>query len=241
MGDIVRPDRALSIEVMLEIMKLVEQDWEAIGTDLWQVAMEACFYLISFCCALRGEETPMADVYGMCRHWDEGDQHELKHVVVALLGRFKGETGENYHLMCVVDVTSHGLEPRKWIGRLLRIYRDRNVRNGPLFRDERGQHLKAAYFEPKFHDRLEAVKLAKPHLMSSVEDVVEEYGVSRSFRRGATSEVENQGLPPGVVEANNRWRKINQAGASRPSMSMREHYTDVRQTLNLRLQFSRAL
>ncbi len=31
-------------------------------------------------------------------------------MVVALLGRFKGETGENYHLLCIVDVTSHGTQ-----------------------------------------------------------------------------------------------------------------------------------
>jgi hypothetical protein len=77
--------------------------------------------------------------------------------------------------------------------------------------------------------------------MSSVEDVVDEYGVSRSFRRGATLEVVNQGLSPEAIDANNQWKRVHQAGASQPSLSMREHYTDVRQTLNLRLQFSRAL
>lgn len=160
-------------------------------------------------------------------------------MVVALLGRFKGETGENYHLICIVDVTKHGLEPRKWIGRLIRIYQSMNIRNGPLFRDHQGRRLRASYFEPKFHERLEYVKMMKPHLMSSTEDVVEEYGVSRSFRRGATSEAVNQGVPPEVIDANNRWRKVHQAGASKPVMTMRDHYTDIRQTLKLR--FSQAL
>jgi hypothetical protein len=43
----------------------------------------------------------------------------MKHVVIALLGRFKGETGENYHLLPIMDTTPHGLEPGKWVGRLL--------------------------------------------------------------------------------------------------------------------------
>jgi len=97
------------------------------------------------------------------------------------------------------------------------------------------------HFEPRFHDQLEHVKLTKPHLMTSVDDVSEEYGVSRSFRRGATSEVVNQRPPPEIIDANNRWRKVHQSQASQPTLTMREHYTDVRQTLNLRLQFSRAL
>ncbi len=191
--------------------------------------------------ALRGEEVPVADLCGIQAHWEEEGTHVLKHVVIALLGWFKGETGENYHLMCIFDVTNSGLMPRKWIGRLLNIYQSMGIKNGPLFCDQQGQCLKASHFEPKFHERLEYVKLMKPHLLSSVEDIGEEYGVFRSFRRGATSEVVNQGVAPEVIDADNRWRKIHQAGASRPSMTMREHYTDVRQTLKLCLQFSRAL
>jgi len=38
-----------------------------------------------------------------------------------------------------------------------------------------------------------------------IEDISEEYGVSRSFRRGATSEAVNVGVPPDVIDANNRW------------------------------------
>jgi len=51
------------------------------------------------------------------------------------------------------------------------------------------------HFEPRFHDQLEHVKLTKPHLMTSVDDVSEEFGVSWSFRREVTSEVVNQRLP----------------------------------------------
>ena len=162
-------------------------------------------------------------------------------MVVALLGRFKGETGENYHLLCIVDVTSHGLEPRKWIGRMVSIYQAMGIRNGPFFHNKMGEKLKAMHFEPRFHDRLEHVKITKPYLMTSVEDFADEYGVSRSFWHGATSKVVNQRLPPEAIDANNRWRKVHQARASQPTLTMREHYTNVQQTLSLRLQFSRAL
>jgi hypothetical protein len=121
MGEIVSPDRVLSLEILLEIFRSLEQEWRSPYADLFQLAMEGSFYLIAFCCTLRGEVL-LVDLFGVRTHWEEGETHPTKHVVIALLGRFKGETGENYHLMCIVDKTNHGLEPRRWIGRLLNLY-----------------------------------------------------------------------------------------------------------------------
>ncbi len=238
MGDIVKQDKALSIVLLKEIFLSLEEEWLSGGLNQMGLAKEGAFYSIAYCCALRGEEAPLADLYGMIKHWKEGEEHELKHVVVALLGRFKGETGESYHLMPIVAVTSRGLEPRKWIGRLLDKYKELGITHGPLFRNMFGQRSKSGEFEEKFLDRL---SLTKPHLMGSTEDISEEYGVYRSFRRGATSEAVNEGVPPEVIDANNRWRRKNQAGASRPTLTMREHYTDVKLTLKNRLRFSKAL
>lgn len=241
MGEIVRPDRALSLDLMKEIMVQLERDWGEMLRDRFQLAMEGAFYLVAYCCALRGEEVPMADLFGIKKHWMESGRHEHEHVVVALLGRFKGETGEGYHLMPIVSVTSRGLRPRLWIGRLLDLYQEKGVNHGPLFRRMDGQRCKATDFESQFFERLEFIKITKPVLMGNTDEISEEYGVSRSFRRGATSEAVNAGAPPDVIDANNRWRKFNQAGASRPTITMREHYTDVRLTLNQRLRFSKLL
>ncbi len=124
---------------------------------------------------------------------------------------------------------------------MLEIYQSKGINHGPLFRQASGRRCRARDFEAKIFERLEFIKLTEPHLMMSVEDVSEEYGVFRSFHRGATSEAINAGVPPDVIDANNRWRKINQAGASHPALGMREHYTDVRLTLNHRLTFSKHL
>jgi len=56
-----------------------------------------------------------------------------------------------------------------------------------------------------------------------------------------TSEAVNNGVLPDQIDANNRWRKMHQAGASQPTLTMREHYTDLRLTLSHLLAFSRAL
>jgi hypothetical protein len=133
MGEISSPDRALSLDVLIEIFRILEKEWGTPYSDSLALAMEGAFYVIAFCCALRGEEVPLVNLFGIKKHWEEGDTHNIKHVVIPLLGRFKGETGENYHLLCIVDKTQHGLEPRKWVGRLLGIYKSMGIRNGPFF------------------------------------------------------------------------------------------------------------
>jgi hypothetical protein len=164
-----------------------------------------------------------------------------RYVVVSLVGRFKTELGLNTHLMSMVSVTKSGLEPRKWIGRVLDCYELARVFHGPMFRNGAGQRIKASEMEPKFFERLNVILEEKPHLMPGIEEVEETYGISRSFRRGATSRASDLGLPKEVTDANNRWRRVEGAGASNPSLPMQQHYTDVTLILNQLLRFSENL
>jgi hypothetical protein len=161
--------------------------------------------------------------------------------VIAILGRFKGKLGENYHLLPIVTITSSGIDNKLWIGRLLEEYAKANITSGPLFRNKLGSKIRAIDFEPQFFDRLEQIQASRPDLIHSSEDITEEYGIYRSFRRGSTSKATNKGLSPDVIDANNRWRKFHRAGTSRPLLSMRDHYTDIRLMLNQSLRFSSIL
>jgi len=154
MGEDIRPDKAISIQLMKELSSQLEEEWESGTSNKLRVSMEASFYLIAFCCALRGEEVPLADLFGIARYWLDGERHVTPHVIIPLIGRFKGETGEKTLYLCSVAVTSHGLEPKKWIGRLLEIYHQNGIRNGHLFRDAHGNKVKTTHFEPSFLDRL---------------------------------------------------------------------------------------
>jgi hypothetical protein len=74
------------------------------------------------------------------------------------LGRFKGEVGENCHLLPIVTVTSSGIDNKLWIGRLLDEYARLNISAGPLFRNKMGLKIRAIAFEPQFFDRLEWIQ-----------------------------------------------------------------------------------
>jgi hypothetical protein len=241
MGEIVRPDRALSTAILLEILRLLNMEWNDYPHRRMAISAEGAFYVIAFSCALRGEELPLVDLYGVMKHWEQGITSNPPHIVIAILGRFKGEIGENYHLLPIVTITSSGIDNKLWIGRLLDEYSKLNISNGPLFRNKAGSKIRAIDYETQFFDRLESIQLFRPDLIPSTDNVSEEYGIYRSFRRGSTSEATNRGLPPDVIDANNRWRKFHKAGASRPSLSMREHYADIRLTLNQSLRYSSIL
>jgi hypothetical protein len=181
------------------------------------------------------------DLFGVKKHWSRSTSEDPPHVIVALLGRFKGEIGENYHLLPIVTKTASGIDNMKWIGRLVNELTSRGVNDGPLFRDFNNQRIKAHSLESTFFDRLEQIQAMRPDLISPSDDVIEDYGIYRSFRRGSTSEATNKGLPPEVIDLNNRWRKFHKAGASRPTLAMRDHYSDVRLTLNQSLRYSAIL
>jgi hypothetical protein len=242
MGDIVKPDRALSLEILHHILTLVDRDWEnANEYEKYKYAREASFYLIAFCGALRGEEVPMANLTGILKHWDAGAVANPPHVLIALLGRFKGELGEQYHRLPLASITSSGLQVRLWIGRLLDEYQRMSICTGPLFRSEDGAPIKASELEEDFFARLERVQEMYPHLLPLDVAVSEEYGIYRSFRRGATSEAVNRRVKPHVIEANNRWRKVERASGRQASFEMRDHYTDPSMILDQFLLFSKSL
>eukprot|EP00957_Ditylum_brightwellii_P137321 10468990-Ditylum_brightwellii.AAC.2 len=54
--------------------------------------------------ALRGNEGLMMDTQGLIQHKNDGkfeEKEDLKHVIIPLLGEFKGEQGERWHLLMV--------------------------------------------------------------------------------------------------------------------------------------------
>ncbi len=129
MGDVVRQDRAISVEQMVALMEEFEKDWirlegqEGEDEEIEKVLFGALFSVVAYVVGLQGEEVLLMDLAGSRNHFTravrKGPNAEgtsLAHVVIALLGRFKGEKGEKYHYMVLVIKTKSGLMPAKWIG-----------------------------------------------------------------------------------------------------------------------------
>jgi hypothetical protein len=148
----------------------------------FDLAKEGAFYTIAFSCTLRGEEVPLADLNGISKHWEASVNHNPPHITIALLGHFKGEIGESYHLLPIVPITWSGIDNKKWVGRLVNFYQSQNITTGPFFRNATGHRMRAGDIEQIFFDCLEQVQSLRSDLISSSEEVEEEYGIYRSFR-----------------------------------------------------------
>ena len=56
------------------------------------------------------------EMSGILKHLEvRANNTNLKHVVVALSGRIKGEIGKRYHVLIIPRVTSHSAMVRRWV------------------------------------------------------------------------------------------------------------------------------
>ena len=66
--------------------------------------------------------------------------------MLPLLGRFKGETGLNYHLIPIEDVTMIEINNRFWTDKLLDIRHEMGDKRGWMFKNNSGKKCKKAGF-----------------------------------------------------------------------------------------------
>ena len=243
MGDLVKPDLAISIEQMHALMGNYEKRWNQAGANLLareMVLFPALFCVIAFCCGLRGEELPLMSLCGIKRHLEKGKNHPTHpHVVIALLGRFKSEVSQKYHLMPLVLTTATGLEPAKWVNRMVDWYEEKGITRGWVFRSAKnGEAARASTYEWDILLELEKIQKESPEIIDGGVNVLEEYGVSRSFRRGSDTHAQNQGVSIFDIERNNRWRSVEHAGSKKVVLRMVHHYEEVSQMLKSLLRYS---
>jgi hypothetical protein len=121
MGQDVRPQLGLSIEAMHAFMTELEAKFlnERCEADRSLIINAGAYAILTFCCSLRGNETFLLDLAGLRAYISNGLVGSAKHVTAPLLGRFKGEDGEKYHLLFMPPVTASGLECRVWMERLV--------------------------------------------------------------------------------------------------------------------------
>lgn len=124
MGRIVRQDTALSVPILLKILNNLDCELKSPSTTVTrkrEVVMLGSFLVIGFCDALRGNEIFLVEAANLCKYWQEKVRQQQNHVVVPLMGRFKGETGERNVLRFLVNQTQSGIAIDKWVGRLVRV------------------------------------------------------------------------------------------------------------------------
>ena len=243
-GVIKRRNFALTSDMVHALLELLEKtlNESEFGVEQKRIKELACFVLAEYCAGLRGEEVPLISLSGMLQYWEATRVHPTPHVMLALRGRFKGETGERWHLMPIADTTRTSLPIRKWFGRLLgRLVHEEGRRDGWLFQNDKGRKGKIADYDGMFKEYMERVKDEFPGLIPDYVNPLLDMSLWRSGRRGSTTEVSNQNLDQVAIDMNNRWRKRERAKGGDPSMGMRELYTQIEHSLSTFLRYSQCL
>jgi hypothetical protein len=197
MGDNVQQDLGLTADIMIKLMEHLEFNWKVAenGGDerLW-IAQLGVFCLVGYARALRGEEITKIELGGVRKHFVDGGTSATPHVMFMLVGRFKGEQGGRHHLMPVAAITGLGLVVRKWMERLLQAKEKRGVVAGFMFTRRDGSRAKSLDFEMDIADLLIWVHNHYPGVIPKEVDIYAHFGVSRLFRRGATTQALIAGL-----------------------------------------------
>jgi hypothetical protein len=141
----------------LELLRALNEEWK--DSTTWEgraKIVEMAFVLVTgYCCGLRGEEIVKIDLAGLLKYLEIGSLDiEHPHLIVPLIGRIKGETGERYHMMVLARETKSGIQAGIWEDRIARVNKERKRERGPVFRTRKGYRAKIGDFESEFLERM---------------------------------------------------------------------------------------
>jgi hypothetical protein len=129
-------DLGISIEeVMHELQNLLEADWRDAKTseERRKVREEAFTFVGVFCWGLPGEEMFLVDLGATRQVWKYCRKHPTDHIMLMLVGRHKRFVGERAFLLTCVYITKSGLQPGKWMERIMGTFESLGVTTGYLF------------------------------------------------------------------------------------------------------------
>jgi hypothetical protein len=250
MGDVKIQDAPLTIDMLLALQDLLEHFWSEAWTAknyelLFELATIGATITNGFSAGLRGEEL------GNVRYQDSlllsglGLDHPRKpHIVLALEGRFKGQISRKRHKVPLVTVSKSGIQNQRWLLRLLAELHRGGTQYGPLFRKgiNTSDPAQIKHLDIYFHKYLLLLQGQRPDLLPESVDIINDFSIRRSLRRGSTSQARNKKIPRDVINLNNRWRTEDKAGHRHTSNGeMMENYTDAVAALETILQYSEPL
>ena len=230
--------------VVKRILDKIEFEWALQSTsqkEKRKLTMVAAYIATTYAYSLRGNEGFWVDGDSLCQHIDLGrDDTPIPHVVVALLGFFKAETGERMHVFSLANTTRSGVRVRVWLERVVRILRTEGKKECPAFCDEEGFILSHQQVEEVLHPIIELLQgsAGLEQALPEGVDVATFYRCDRSFRRGSATTALVHKVKRETIEFVNRWRSFERNKGKSPSLQMLWHYADGESTRPLQLDFT---
>ena len=244
MGDIVKQDRAYTIELVHAVIDMFEQQFQKEGYNMPVRDFEAAlFFIISCTGGFRGYEVVWTDLGALkydVQYCEECD--DFSAVAWPVTGRFKNEHGSwNHYMIPIAGVTGSGIRVFEWTQRIIHRLNLIGRVDGWLFRADNGVDRAMAYeYADNIYNKLEHLQ-QHTSLIDSGCDVREEYGMQRSGRRFFDTQCINMKVAPHDIEFQCRWRTDRAKGGRTVKRSMLHTYAEVRNMKATLIRPSQAL
>ncbi len=186
--------------MIVKLLELIREEAEeqdpSIAGEFFKVGAAIA---MAVCASLRGLEVFMMELAALRKHTHlrKGgvipldpmkagiDLSTTPHIIITLLGEFKGELGYKYHLMSIASTITSGIELRWWIETLIRIREEEGCITGPAFGHKDGSVALMREYNGILHHFLERIQIKEQNLISESDDIQENYGLLRTFQRTA--------------------------------------------------------
>jgi hypothetical protein len=184
----------VSIDIVVELQAMAERDLEeskdAGDRDaMYKVAQWASYFLLTFCHSLRGWETVKGVYEATVKQLvDEEKAARLgiaSHLGLALYGRFKSCGNSNAFLLCMISgKTASGLEPVKWLSRLIDLIQDGRLKSDWLFQCRDGSVMSMSEFDEQFYDALLDIQRRRPEVIEEDCDIYDDFHLAMKIVLG---------------------------------------------------------
>jgi len=156
----------------------------------------------------------------------EAQCQNLPHVVLCLLGDFKGEGGTNYHMINLASHSLSGLETRWWVEQLVAVCTCEGRFDGPAFATPNGRLAASGDYDALFKKYLTEVR-DDTGLIDERADINALYNLNRTPRKTALTRAKRAGLDGTLQDEMNRWRSVERAKGKKVGFNMRDHYSEA--------------
>ena len=99
----------------------------------------------------------------------------------------------------IAGTMASGLKPLKWLVRLLDCMERIPPKSDWLFQARNGNCMSMTDFDDVFYESLLDIQKRRKDIIDDEIDVVEDYFLARSFRRGATTRAQLANVPENIV------------------------------------------
>ncbi len=144
-------------------------------------------------------------------------------MTICLLGKFKGETGTNHHMIAVANSTVLGLEPWWWLEKLVDVRKAEGRTHGPAIATSNSELGLPVDYDSVFRKYLKLVQDGT-NLIPEDQEVDTRFSTNRTPQKTSVMRLKQAGFGDKFINRMNRWRSQDQSKGRFIQQRMNAHY-----------------